>query len=238
MIRFIIYLFILGLGFILLALFYFLLGRSAEKLPNSWRKSLPSKKFRISILFLAVYLFITFAGEIIAFYLFLNSTYNSFIISINFTLATPFLFGFLFIYTKTAWKRYSYILLYIMLIGYFSNGGYYHPDCNLSDTSALFFSSIYFLAVLLYLTDLLVNPKSEHFRFRLKVCISILIYNLLGCLLTSFNWADTNPIPFYSNLIYYIHFFNIVFYYFALDLIIINEIRKLRRNYIHPSAKA
>ncbi len=225
-----IYLLILGLGFVLLTLFYFMLGRSAEKLPESWKKSLPSKSFQSGILFLTIYLFITFAGEIAAFTLSSHGIYNSFVISINLTLATPFLFGFLFIHTQTHWKRHSYVLLYLILVGYFSTGGYYHPDCILSNFSALLFSSIYFLAALLYMTDLLVNPKSEYFKFRLKICTCILVYSLLGCIMTSFYWADTIPTPFYSKLIYYIHFYNIVFYYFVLDLILINEIRKLRRS--------
>lgn len=224
------YLLILGLGSILLTIFYFMLVRSAKKLPESWKKSLPTKRFRISILFLTTYLFITFVGEIAAFYLSAFNIYNSFVISINLTLATPFLFGFLFIYTQAAWKRYSYILLYLILVGHFTIGGYYHPDCILSDSSALLFSSINFLAVLLHLTDLLVNPKSEYFKFRLKTCICILIYSLLSSFLTSFYWADTDPTPFYSDLIYYIHFYNIVFYYFILDLIFINEIWKLRHS--------
>lgn len=223
------YLSILGLGFVLLTIFYFMLLRSAKRFPENWKKSFSSKRFRISVLFLASYLLITFVGEIAAFYLSVFNIYNSFIISINLTLATPFLFGFLFIHTQTAWKRYSYILLYLILVGHFTIGGYYDPDCILSDFSALLFSSIDFLAVLLHLTDLLVNPKSEYFKFRLKICICVLVYNLLSSFLTSFYWGDTNPTPFYSDLIYYIFFYNIVFYYFALDLIFINEIRKLRR---------
>lgn len=226
--RFIAYLLILGLGSALLTIFYFMLHRSAKELPESWKKPLPSKHFRISILFLVSYLFITFAGEITAFYLSAFNIYNSFVISINLTLATPFLFGFLFIHTQTAWKRYSYVLLYLILVGHFTIGGYYDPDCVLSDFSTLLFSSIDFLAVLLHLTDLLMNPKSEFFKFRLKICICVLVYNLLSSFLTSFYWADTNPAPFYSDLIYYIHFYNIVLYYFSLDLIFINEIRKLR----------
>lgn len=63
----IIYLSILGLGVILLTTFYFMLGKSTKKLPDSWKKSLPSKGFKISILILAIYLFITLSGEIVAF---------------------------------------------------------------------------------------------------------------------------------------------------------------------------
>ncbi len=229
-IKSIVYLSILGLGFVFLTTFYFLLGKSTKKLPDSWKKTRPSKSFRISILFLTSYLFITFAFEIVAFSLAARGIYNSFVISFNLTLSTPFLFGFLSVHTQSAWKRYSYILLYVVLIGHFSFGGYYDPDCILPDFSALLFCSIYFLAVLLYLTDLLVNPQSEYFKFRLKICVCILVYNLLGTILTSFYWADTRPTPFYSELIYYIHFYNILLYYFALDIIFINEIRKLRRS--------
>ncbi len=227
-IHFIIYLFILGSGVILLTVLYFMLRKTTNKLPKSWKTGIQSKNFRISILFLLVYLLISLIGEIVAIYLAVHHTYNSFVISINNTLSTPFLYAFLFMHTQTLWKRYIYVLLYLILLIYLIQGDYYDPDCILPGTEPLILFSTYFLASLVHLTDLLMNPKSESFRFQLKINICILICTLLAAILTSFEWADVMNKSSHTAFIFYIHFYNIVIYYFVLDLIFINEIRKLR----------
>lgn len=228
MIHLILYLSILGLGVILLTIFYFMLRKSTDKLPEPWRIPLQLKNFRLSILFFMIYLLINLIGEIVAIYLANHGIYNSFVMSINETLATPFFFGFFFMHTHTRWKRYIYLLLYLINVIYLIQGGYYHPDCVLPSISALVLFSTYFLAALVHLTDLLMNPKSGSFRFQLKVNVSILICTLLATLLTSYSWADINPDPFYSDLFFYIHFYNITFFHLSLDLIFIYEILKLR----------
>lgn len=234
----ILYFLTLGMGTCSLVILYFQLYKRAEKLPESWKKSFPSKNFRMGILFLMIYILLIFICESISFYLAAHRIYNSFMISIGFTLYTPFLFGFLFIHTQTAWKRYGSVLLYLILVGYFAIGGYYHPDCILPESSALLFSSIFFLVALMHLTDLLVNPKSEHFKFQLKVDISILIYNLLSAITTSFFWSYTDKSLPYFGLISDINFYVAILYYLSLNLIFINEILKLRRNYSNPMSKA
>lgn len=228
MIHFILYLSILGLGVIFLAIFYFMLRKTVSKLPESWRTGLQSKNFRISILFFMLYLLINLISEIVSIYLAVHHIYNSFVMSINITLSTPFLYGFLFMHTHTLWKRYIYVLLYLVIVVYLIQGDYYDPNCVHSGTEPLLLFSTYFLAALVHLTDLLMNPQSESFRFQLKINISILICTLLATMLTSFEWADTMNKSSHSEVIFYIHFYNIVLYYFALDLIFINEIRKLR----------
>ncbi len=228
MIHAIIYLSILGLGVLLLSIYYFSLRKSNDKLPESWRTRLQSKNFRISILFFMIYLLINLISEIIAIDLAMHRIYNSFVFSINNTLSTPFLFGFLFAHTHTYWKRYTYLLLYLILPIYLIQGDYYNPNCILPGVWPLILNSTYFLAALVHLTDLLMNPKSDYFRVQLKVSICILICTLLAAILTSFEWADTMNKPSHSEVIFYIHFYNIVLYYFSLDLIFINEIRKIR----------
>ncbi len=228
MVHYMIYLSILGSGVILLAVLYFMLRKAANKLPELWRAGSQSESFRISIIFLLAYLLINLIGEIVAIYLATHHIYNSFVMSINETLSTPFLYAFLSMHTQTIWKRYIYALLYVVIITYLIQGDYYNPDCILTGTSALLFFSSYFLAALVHLTDLLMNPKSDSFRFQLKINLSILISTLLASILTSFEWADTMNKPKHSEVVFYIHFYNIVLYYFALDLIFINEIRKLR----------
>lgn len=234
----IIYFSILIIGIGSLAVLFVMLHKSEEKLPVSWKKTLPLKHFQIGIFFLLAHLLIILVSELIANYLAFQGIYNSFVLSIGLTLCTPFLFGFLFIYTQTNWKKYSYVFLYAILIGYFIIGGYYHPDCNLPYSSALLFSCVYFLAALIHLTDLLVNPKSEHFRFQLSVNISLLIYNILNGIMTPFHWAYMDQYLPSPELIADINYYITISYYFALDLIIMNEILKLRRSYTHPSTKA
>lgn len=210
-----------------------MLRKSAEKLPVVWKNALSLKKFRIGILSLMVYFLGVLVSELITTYLGHHKIYNSFVISIGFTIYTPFLLGFLFIYTQTPWKRYGYILLYLILIGYLITGGYFHPDCVLPYSSSLLFSCIYFLAALIHLTDLLMNPASEHFRFQLKINISILIYNILSSITTSFYWATTDlklPSP---ELIFDINLYITIFYYFSLDFLFITKILKLCRRYRH-----
>lgn len=223
------YLSIIGFGGIFLVIYYLMLGKAAENLPNTWKKSLPSKKFRISILFLAIYLLIDFTGETIAIYLAEHGIYNFFVQNINETLFMPFLFGFFFIHTSTRWKRTIYLILYAIFVIYLVSNGYYHPRSVSSSPSALIFFGICFLGALIHLTDLLENPKSEHFKFQLKINLCLLINSLLATILTSFYLLHINTDFIYSDLFYYIHAYNIMLYYFALDLIFIHEILKFRR---------
>lgn len=222
------YLSAVGLGVVFLVIYYLMLGKSVEKFPDVWKKSLLSKKFKLSILLLMIYLLIDFIGETIAIYLANHGIYNAFVQNINQTAFTPFLFGFLFIHTNTIWKRYIYLILYLILVIHLISEGYYHPRSIPSGITTILFFGSYFLAALIHLTDLLENPKSEYFRFQLKVNLCILINSLLAAILTSFHVLQINTDFIYSDLFFYIHFYNIVLYYFALDLIFINEIRKLR----------
>ncbi len=224
------YLSIVGFGAVSLIIYYLMLGKAADNLPKTWRKSLPSRKFRISILFFALYLLIDFIGETIAIYLANHGVYNFFAQNINETLFMPFLFGFFFIHTNTYWKRAIYLVIYVIFVIYLISKGYYHPRSVPSSFSALLFFGICFLGALTHLTDLLENPKSEYFKFQLNINLCVLINSLLATILTSFHLLQINTDFVYSDLFFYIHFYNIVLYYFALDIIFINEIRKLRRN--------
>ncbi len=218
------------LGIILSLILQFKLRKSRAELPEGWKNSMPARNLLLGASFLSVYLILSFISESISFYLAKRYIYNSFVFSIYFTLSVPFLFGFLFIHTQSTWKRYAYFLLYGILISYFIQGGYYHPRCVLSINSSLLIFSIYFLATLLNLHDLLLNPKSNHFSFQLKINLTLLIYALVSVIVTSFHWGETMKIgDVYSQVIFYIHFINIGLFYFSLSLIFIFEILKLRR---------
>ncbi len=227
--HYLIYLSIVGLAVISLTVFYFMLGKSGKKLPETWKNSFPSSNFRISILFLLIYLLLIFFGELISIYIATHGIYNSFVMSINKTLYTPFLFGFLFMNTHTSWKRYVYIGLYLIVVGHLLYGNYYHPRSIILGTTIIVFFSTDFLAVLVQLTDLLENPKSDHFKFQLKVNLSILISSLLATILSSFHYLDTEPNTIQSEIFFYTHFYNLVLFYFSLGCIFLTEILKLRR---------
>lgn len=206
------------------------LSKSQAELPKEWKKSLSTKNLLLSISFLSFYLILSLTSECISRYLAKHYIYNSFVFSIYFTLSVPFLFGFLFIHTQTTWKRFAYFILYGILVAYFIQGGYYHPRCVLPGNSSILIFSIYFLATLLHLTDLLLSSQSTYFKFQLKINISLLIYSLASIILTSFYWAETPKMESsYSKLVFYIHCINICLFYVSLALIFISEILKLRR---------
>ncbi|WP_430406279.1 hypothetical protein [Fluviicola sp.] len=145
------------------------------------------------------------------------------------TLSTPFLFGFLFINTFKSWKQYAYIILYGALVAYFITGGYYHPRSILDGNSSLIMSTICFLGALIHLTDLLINPKSDYFKFQLKITTSLLIFNLLSNIVSSFCWFNNEFDTLYFEPVFYIHLSNAILFYLSFMLFFIIEIRKLQR---------
>lgn len=216
-----------GCGVISALLLLMTLRKSITKLPENWKKSSPLNNFRLGVSFLTIFLILVILSESFSLYLRKHGIYNSFVFSIYFTLSTPFLFGFLFINTQTSWKRYAYFILYTVLIGHLIYGGYYHPRCILPSSSSLLLFSIYFIAFLIQLTDLLVSPKADHFRFQLKINLSFLIYSLIASIVTSYNWQETISDPIIYELIYNIHIFNILLLYSVLTFIFITENLKL-----------
>lgn len=230
----IIYLLIIGTGIIFAAILFFIIGKTIAKLPDEWKKPSSLNNFQRSILFLLIYLLITCISECIAIYLATQHIYNSFVLTINSTSSTLFLFGFLFINTQTIWRRCGYLALYLILISYFISGGYYHPHSNLTGTSALIMNSTYFLAAFIHLTELLVNPKTDYFRFLLKINLSLLVYTFLAIIISSFLWYDLELSMYFSKLIFYIHLSNTTLFYSSLALIILFEILKLNRRAVKP----
>lgn len=221
---------LIALGIILSLILQFKLRKSQTQLPKAWKNAIPVRNILLSLSFLSLYLLLSFISECVSLYLAKQYIYNSFIFSFYFTLSVPFLFGFLFMHTQTIWKRWMYFILYGILIIYFIQGGYYHPHCVLPYNSSLLIFSIYFLAALLNLSDLLLNPKSTYFNFQLKINLTLLIYALGSVIITSFHWAETMEIgDIYSELIFYIHYSNICLFYLSLSLIFVFEILKLRR---------
>lgn len=223
------YLSIIVLGIVFSLILQFKFRKFQTELPKEWEKSMSARNFLLSVSFLSVFLILVFLSECISQYLAKHNIYNSFVFSIYFTLAVPFLFGFLFIYTQTTWKRLAYILLYLILIAYLVQGGYFHPRSNLDGFSSLLIYSIHFFAALLHLTDLLMKPKSEHFKFQLKINLAILFSMLLSLILNSGYWFNSISYEYFSEMIFHLQYFNLILFYSTLTGIFIFEILKLRR---------
>lgn len=176
-----------------------------------------------------IFLVNVLASDVVGTYLAKHHIYNHFVFSIYFTISTPFLFSFLFINTQKSWKQFCYVILYLILVGYLISGGYYHPRSIYSTTTDLLVKSIYFLAALLHLTDLLVTPKLDYFKFQLKINLTFLIWSLLATVITSFlssDSAESNP---YNNFFHFANIISITILYLSFSFIFITEIIKLRR---------
>ena len=204
-------------------------NKSVKDLPGGWRKSVSVRNFQLSVLFLTLYLSIIFIGEVIALSLAKNGIYNNFIIAFNYTLHVPFILGFFFVNTQSVWKKYAYIALYFILIGFYLSEGDYHPNSVATYKAEVIVSCIHFTAAFLHLTDLLVKPKSSYFRFQLKISICILTYSILSNVISSFYAYHIEFNLTYPEIIYQIHFYNIMLFYILLLFVFINEIIKLIR---------
>lgn len=220
------------LSVILAALLLWESNRSDSKLPEAWRKTRSFKKFRLSIWFLMIYLFLNLVSELVATYLAFHHIYNSFIYSIGHTLYFPFFLFFLQCFTYTRWKNYAYFILYAVVILYYIFGGYYHPRCILSSESSLLTNGTHFISIILLLTDLLLSPKSDYFKFQLRICLTFMIFSIFAAILTSAQWTNTTDHKMFSDLIFYLHYLNSVVLYYVISLIFLLEITKLRRKQV------
>ncbi len=224
----ILYLSSITLGVLAGMILLLVLKQSNKRLPENWRSAPGIKRLQTGILYITIYLLIELLFEITAIILANNYIYNSFMMNYNNTFSIPFLFGFFFINTQTTWKRIGYIVLYASLVIFFLSGGFYHPKVVNGPAVAVVIFGITFMAALLQLTELLVNPKVEHFSFQLKIAVCVLIFDLLPCIMTTFIWSDfweENKIP---DLFYNVHFAIIISFHILMGLIFIYEIFKLR----------
>lgn len=227
--QYILYLLIVLLAVISAAILLRLLRKSALNVPQKWTSLSEIKTFKRGILLLLIYLSIVFVGELIAFLLGIKGIYNSYIISLNTSLYTPFLYGFLFLHTHTTWKRYFYVVLYFIILGYFISGGYYHPRSVLGGNAILVIDIPLFLAALIHLTDLLLAPQNNWFKFRLRLSLSVLFYSVVALIIQSFQWYYEEEYNSRPIIISYISLSNIALYYISLTLIFLLESIKLYR---------
>jgi hypothetical protein len=202
------------------------LKHSNSRFPKEWEQSQSRRRFQLSISFLFAYLAIVCTGEWIAVYLSCHGIYNSYVMSLNVALSTPFLFGFFYLHTRTAWKRYAYILFYLIPLGFLISGGYFHPKSVLSEYAIPVIYIPFFLVAFLHMTDLLITPQSEYFKFRIKIGIIVQVHSLLVIIITFFYWSYQWIL---LELIRFIHLGNISLYYLCLAILCLSETFKQRK---------
>ncbi len=202
------------------------LKHSNSRVPREWDESQSRRRFRLSISFLFAYLAIVCTGEWISIYLSSHGIYNSYVMSLNVALSTPFLFGFFYLHTRTACKRYAYILFYLIPLGFLISGGYFHPKSVLSEYAIPVIYIPFFLVAFLHMTDLLITPQSEYFKFRIKIGIIVQVHSLLVIIITFFYWSYQWIL---LELIRFIHLGNISLYYLCLAILCLSETFKQRK---------
>jgi hypothetical protein len=224
------YLYFAGLilSVILAALLLMQSNKSASSLPEAWIKTRSFKKFHLSIWFLISYLFVNLISELIAIYLASNKVYNCFIYSIGQTIYFLFFLCFLYLYTNKNWKKYAYFILYVTLVAHLVWGGYYHPRSIMSVEYTLLLNGIFFIACLFHLTDLLMSPKSDHFKFQLKINLIFLIYSLVATIAAT-HWKSADKNNIYADFAFQLQFSNAVLLYYIISFFLLLEIIKLRK---------
>jgi hypothetical protein len=226
----ILYLLAIIFGIISSCIYLAMLRKSAAGLTEGWRKSAPFKNFSQSLSFFIIFLFFALLNELITSYFARHRIPNAYVFSTYFSIATFLLFSFLFVHTQTRWKRYGYVVLYAILVGHLIQGGYFHPLSSHPTATYIILNTVFFLAGLLHLTDLLINPKADYFHFKLKICLVFLIFPLMGNILTSFHWSDiTSDHIINYPFIFLLQIGNMILFYFSFGCVFTSEIIKLRR---------
>lgn len=226
----ILYLVVISLGVIFSFSYLVELHKSAAKLPEEWKKSGSRKNFRNSIYLLAIFLTLALINQLVLLYLATQHINNGLAFSICFTFGPIPLFAFFFLHTHSKWKRYSYIVLHSFLIGSLIFGGYYNPPSAPNAEISLILNSVFFLIALLHLTDLLIHPKTDHFKFKLKINLIILVFALMASILSSLDWKNITP-GYTGNysLIFLLQNGNMLLFYLSFSCVFVPEIIKLRR---------
>lgn len=230
LIFFILYLTVISSGILSSIIYLVQLRRSTAKLPEAWRNSASQKNFRNSIYLLTVFLVLTLINQLVLNYLIRNHINNGLSFSICFTVVPIPLFAFSYMHTQSRWKRYSYIVLHATLIGYLIIGGYYHPLRSPDMTISLVLNSVFFLIALIHLTDLLIHPETDHFKFKLKISLIVLVFALMASILSSIYWEDVasgHPLHFPFGLV--LQNGNMLLFYSSFAVLFTQEILKLLR---------
>lgn len=227
---FILYVVVISSGIISSILYLRQLSKSTAKLPEEWRRSPSRKNFRNSIYFVTIFLVLTLINQLVLNYLARHHISNGLAFSICFTFVPIPLFAFFFIHTKSRWKRYSYIVLHGILVGSLIIGGHYNPNSAPNSTISLILNSVFFLIALLHLTDLLIHPKIDHFKFKLKINLTILVFALMASILSSVHWSDITPgHPIRFPLFFLLQNTNMLLFYFSFVCVFVSETIKSRR---------
>lgn len=221
------YISLIAISAISIFIFQLQLWKSLKRIPKNWHSSGSLKRLRLGSILMLIYVTLQFCSESSSIYL--SKHMCTIIVGIlNDTLSFPVLFLFFSINTQQRWKKYAYAGLYFGVVGYYLMAGFYYPTCTNSATIAFVGFGAVFLAALLHLTELLVNPKTEHYPILLKITLVILIYNLLIIITNAFTWSQTSWTPI-MEIISYAQFAICASQYLTLAIIFILESRKLRK---------
>lgn len=229
LIIFILYLAVIALG-IISSLFYLLqLRKSEAKLPESWKNLATKKSFRQSVYLLTIFLILVLINQITLNYLASHHIQNGLAFGLCFTFLPIPLFAFFFIHTHSKWKRYSYIVLHAVLVGSLIFGGYFHPFSLPNTSISLILNSVFFLIALLNLTDLLIYPKTDHFKFKLKINLVVLIFSLLASILSTVHLSDISTGHSNNFASFLLQNINMILFYFSFVFVFVSESVQLNR---------
>jgi hypothetical protein len=229
LIIFILYLAVISLG-IISSIFYLIqLRKSEAKLPEAWRNIATPKKFRLSVRLLTIFLALVLINQITLNHLANHHIDNSLAFSLCFTFIPIPLFAFFYIHTQSKWKRYSYIVLHAILVASLFYGGYYHPFSLPNTSISLILNSVFFLIALLNLTDLLIYSKTDHFKFKLKINLVVLIFSLLASILSTLHWSDISSGHSINVASFLLQNINMLLFYFLFVFVFVSESIQLSR---------
>lgn len=229
LIIFILYLVVLLLGIITSVFYLKQLCKSEAKLPEVWRNLTTRKNFRLSIRLITIFLTLVLLNQNTLNYFAINHLDNGLIFSLCFTFVPIPLFAFFYIHTHSKWKRYAYIVLHAILIGSLFYGGYYYPFSLPNSSISLILNSVFFLIALLNLTDLLIHSKTDHFKFKLKITLVVLVFSLLASILSTMHWSDISSGNSINVTYFLMQNINMLLFYVSFPCIFIAEIIKFRR---------
>ncbi len=206
-------------------IFLWQLQRSFSRLPNDWQLSVKLKRFRLGAILLFLYLTVHLIFESIACWMSTEHINNHFLVNINSTISIAILFIFFYIHTQTIWMRYIYVLLYLIMVGYFTSKGLYYPGTITAEIGMFLSFGIYFIAALFQLSDLLLKRNGDYWAFQLKICVVMIVTSLLATITgTYISTLERHIMP-----LLYTHLSLVASFYLGMAVIFISETRKLRR---------
>jgi len=186
-----------------------------------------------SAFLLAAYLTGCFAFEVFAVYKMKQHEYNFFVYAIYFTVCLPVLFSFYSLHLTRVWKKMLLIPLYGTVIGLLLYQNSYNKRSVLTPTFSITLDVVCFIAALIFISDILIQPKRQQFNFLLKIGIAFLIFNFLSSMMTSIIQFDVEFPEDQRALFFYLHLYMAMSFYALIGVIFWIEFMNLRKQIRH-----